>query len=222
MFKADAQEAAPIAQRAMTLLLGTVPTRGLAGSQLRTAVGDFNVRAEYFIQTDSAGPELIACFDAAIANNVTQKQLAFIRSKIIGETPILLGAVLIKNVLIGLCLTYECQIIAGMAFASRQDVNLLRIQMNSAFDGIEEIAADDMDAVTYQSIVGLHAALNLHLIERARPLPRLLQYQFNSVLPTLIIGHKLYDDAGRADELRAENHTIHPAFCQLQGLALSA
>jgi prophage DNA circulation protein len=56
----------------------------------------------------------------------------------------------------------------------------------------------------------------------ARPLPRLLPYQFARVMPTLVLAQRLYADASRADEIRAENHVVHPLFCPLTGFALSA
>jgi prophage DNA circulation protein len=36
------------------------------------------------------------------------------------------------------------------------------------------------------------------------------------------MAYKLYQDASRADEIRAENKTVHPAFAQATGIALSA
>jgi prophage DNA circulation protein len=86
---------------------------------------------------------------------------------------------------------------------------------------MEEIAADDMAQMTYQSLVGLHAALAFFFAERARPLPRMLRYRFFEALPTLVMAYKLYSNAGRADELRRENKNVHPAFMQLTGRALS-
>jgi prophage DNA circulation protein len=224
MYKEDAKEAAPLLVRAMNNLLAVTPS-GLvttAGFQLRTAVGDLTVKAEYLLRTDQAAPAIIKCFEAAVALGITQKQLAFVRGTVVAENPVLLGAILTKDVIIGFCITYEMQIVARMTFHSRQDVDQLRALMNTAFAAIEEVAADKMDSMMYQSFVALHAAFNLHMIETARPLPRLMKYWFASILPTLIVGYKLYDDAGRADELRAENKIVHPAFCLQQGLALSA
>jgi len=38
----------------------------------------------------------------------------------------------------------------------------------------------------------------------------------------LTIAYKLYSDASRADEVRAENKIVHPAFCPLVGYGLSS
>jgi prophage DNA circulation protein len=47
-------------------------------------------------------------------------------------------------------------------------------------------------------------------------------YQFAVPLPSLVIAHRLYQDASRADQIRAENKVVHPAFCPPLGVALSA
>ena len=86
---------------------------------------------------------------------------------------------------------------------------------------MEEIAADDMDQMTYQALVRLHAAVTFFLVETARPLPRMLNFQFGAPMPTLVAAYRLYADAGRADELRAENKVVHPAFMRPFGKALS-
>jgi len=78
-----------------------------------------------------------------------------------------------------------------------------------------------MAQAMYRALVELHGALMFHLIETARPLPRLLAFEFAAPLATLLIGYRLYADAGRADELRAENKVVHPAFAPPSGRALS-
>jgi prophage DNA circulation protein len=62
----------------------------------------------------------------------------------------------------------------------------------------------------------------MHLVETARPLPRMLNYRFYLTMPNVVMAHRLYADASRADELRNENKIVHPAFCPRQGRALSA
>jgi prophage DNA circulation protein len=71
-------------------------------------------------------------------------------------------------------------------------------------------------------VLKLHAAITMHLTETARPLPRMIAFQFNMTMPSVVLAQRLYADASRADELRAENKIVHPAFCPRQGLALSA
>jgi len=56
----------------------------------------------------------------------------------------------------------------------------------------------------------------------ALPLPRMLNYRFNAVLPTLVISQRLYYDGSRADQVRDANRIVHPAFCPIMGQALSS
>ena len=150
MFKPEAHEAAPILQRALYALLGAVPTRGRSGSDLRTACGDLIANAEFLIGHDQAGPPLLECFELAHTAGVTQKQLSYVRSKVLAETPKTIGATIVKNSIVRMCLAEEALIIGGMEFVSREDVDALKLNMNEAFAAAEEIAADDMDAMTYQ------------------------------------------------------------------------
>jgi prophage DNA circulation protein len=209
-------------QRALVVLLEVSPTRGRPGSDLRTACGDLSANAERLIQNDIAGPPLLQCFQLAQVAGISQKQLAVVRHAVTAETPLHLGARLIQNSIIEVCLSIECMIIANMVFTSRDDVDALRLEMDAAFEPIQDLAADDMDEATYRALITLHAALSYHLVETARPLPRMLLFRFAAPMPTLIVGQRLYYDAGRADELRDENHVVHPAFMLPTGRALSA
>ena len=109
-----------------------------------------------------------------------------------------------------------------MTFVSRQDVDAIKQQLQQPFQDAEEIAADDMDQMTFQALIALHGAVTNHLVATARPLPRMLGFQFFEPLPSLVMAYKLYDDASRCDELREENKVVHPAFCPPTGQALSA
>jgi prophage DNA circulation protein len=221
MFKADAQEAALVCRTVLSALLTAAPTRGRPGSDLRTAVGDFLAEADAIIQNDQAGAPLDEIFVLAQQAGVTQAQLASVRVIAANESPVSVGATIIKNALIEFSLATEGRIIADMTFTSREDVEALRLEMNDAFEPMEEIAADDMAQMTYRALIALHAAIAFHLAETARPLPRMLSYSFYQTLPTVLIAYRLYADASRADEIRAENKIVHPAFAPLQGRALS-
>jgi prophage DNA circulation protein len=97
----------------------------------------------------------------------------------------------------------------------------VKASTSEAFAAMQEIAADDMDQAGYMVLIQLHAALAYYLAQTARPLPRMLSYAFTDTLPTLVLAYRLYADAGRADELRAENKIVHPAFSLREGRALS-
>jgi prophage DNA circulation protein len=221
MFKEDVKEAEQVLDRMLVHLLTVSPTRGRSGSALRRAVGDVVAHAQSLLHDDLIGPPLANCFELARQTGLTMQNAAAVRARIEQEQPELLGAVLIKNAGINFCLVTEARIIADTTFVSRQDIDAEKLVMNDAFNAAEDVAADDMDQMTYQALVALHAAVTFYLVETGRPLPRLLNFQFSTALPTLVMAHKLYADAGRADELRAENKVVHPAFAPRIGVALS-
>ncbi|MCP3471428.1 hypothetical protein NLM33_18800 [Bradyrhizobium sp. CCGUVB1N3] len=222
MKRTDANEAAPLVDRMLAHLLSFVPAKGRPGIDARTAIGDTRANAYKLLIGDAMGPPLDNCFDQACQAGVSWQQLEKVRSQIVQEKPVSLGAVLLQNAGIRLCLATEAHIIAGMAFVSRQQVDAIKAALFQPFMDSEEVAADDMDQMTFQSLITLHGAISNHLVQTALPLPRMLNYQFSKPLPSLVMAYKLYSDASRADELRDENKIVHPAFCPMLGEALSA
>jgi len=222
MEKPDVKESVPICHTVLLDMLGLSPTSGRTGADLRTAVGDFLAHAEYLLTYDLTGPPLTEIFELARQAGATFAVLEHVRKTAAGLTANLLGAVLIRDSLIGLALATEAQVLANMVFVSRDDVDAMKRSLNDAFTPMEEVTADKMDQDGYVGIVSLHAAAIAHLTETARPLPRMLNFTFHSPsLPTLIAAYRLYADASRADELRAENHVVHPLFMRPAGRALS-
>jgi prophage DNA circulation protein len=222
MKRVDADEAAPIADRMLANLLGTLPAKGRAGSDARTAIGDTRANAYKLCINDAMGAPLDQCFDLARQAGSTVQQLESVREMIEAEAPVTLGGTLIKTSGIRLCLAAQSRIVAGMTFVSRQDVTAIKQQLYQPFRDAEEIAADSMDQMTFQALITLHGAVTNHLVATARPLPRMVSFRFHEPLPTLVMAYKLYDDASRCDELRQENKLVHPAFAPMTGLALSA
>jgi hypothetical protein len=222
MKRADANEAAPVLDRMLALLLSFIPAKGQAGLDARTAIGDTRANGLKLLIDDALGPPLDNCFDQARLAGITWQQLETVREQIAQESPVSLGAVLVQNAGIRLCLATMGYIIAAMTFVSRQQVDIIKAALLPPFQDAEEIAADDMDQMTFQSLITLHGAITNHLVQTALPLPRMLKYQFFKPLPSLVMAYKLYDDASRCDELRDENKVVHPAFCPLTGEALSA
>jgi hypothetical protein len=222
VFKDDAQEATPILQRALRNILGAVPTNGLSGSDLRTACGLLHADAEQLLYFDQAGPPLSDCFELARKNGATQSQMEWVRQQTELEAPVTVGATMVANSIMWLCLVTEGRIIADMAFASRQDVDALKLVVNGVFADAEEVAADDMDQMSYRGLVELHANIIAFLVQTARPLPAMLAFSFAASMPTLAMSNRLYYDAGRADELREENKVVHPLFMLPTGQALSS
>ena len=221
MFKADTQEAVPICARVLIHMLAVTATRGRTGADMRTAIGDFLAYSPSLIQNDLAGPPLADIFDKSVLAGITLAQLDSVRATAAEEAPQSVGAVLIRNALINFTLATQGKVLLATKFDSYDDAYTMKLNMNAAFAPMEEIAADDMDQMTYQALVRLHAAVTFFLVETARPLPRMLNFQFGAPMPTLVAAYRLYADAGRADELRAENKVVHPAFMRPFGKALS-
>jgi hypothetical protein len=223
MFIEDAKEGAPIVVTVLQHLLTVAPTKGHPGADLRTACGDVMAHAESLLQNDVIGTPLDNCFNLARQAGISFEQMEDIRNKAVEiPAPITIGAMLVKNSLIEFCIAQQSAILGEAAFRSRQDVNRYKDIMNTSFAAMEEIAADDMDQMTYRMLIELHAATIYFLVERARPLPRMLNYRFADIMPSLVMSYKLYDIADRCDELRTENKIVHPAFMPLRGKALSA
>jgi hypothetical protein len=221
MYKQDVDEAVPICQRVLGYALTTIATRGRPGSDVRSAIGAFIVDAPTLLRNDLAGPPLADIFDKLVAAGVTIPQLTAVRNRAELEAPVTVGGELVTNSLIYFTYSSTGTILAGTTFTSRDDVDAMKLLLNDAFAVMEEVAADDMDQMTFQVLIRLHAAIMFYLIETARPLPQMLQFQFGMAMPTLVVAYRLYADASRADELRAENKVVHPAFMRPIGRALS-
>lgn len=222
MQRPDANEAAQILQAVCSQLLLCIPQAGLAGVQARVALGDLSAEALTLIVDNEEGDPLINCFSLVQQAGATWQQIEGVRVYAEALTPVTLGGTLMQNTCIQLCLATYSEIIAGMTFTSRSDVQTVLTAIQQPFSDAIEIAADEMDQATYQALTALQAAVTSHLITTERPLPRVVNYRFGNVLPTLVIAYRLYADASRADEIRNENKIVHPAFCPPLGIALSA
>lgn len=221
MFRQDAIEAVPIVNTTLEALVAWVPTRGREGANLRSTVNNVRANSLQLLSADAIGPPLANCFSLARAAGASLKQIEHVRATAAAKLPTLAGAIMIRDALIQFCLETQARIVGNMEFVSRDDVEETRLMLNAGFNVIEEDIADRMDAMTFRAIIELHAAVSFYLVETARPLARMLNYQFNLPLPMLAIAQKLYHNAGRADELRAENKIVHPAFCPRVGRAMS-
>lgn len=223
MTRDESAEAFAILSRLLVNILGTIPfTEGRQGSDLRRVVGDLQANGEGSIVAGTVGPALLACFDDARLAGADFAHMSRVRELLLQETPVLLPAVLLTQAAVVMALVQESKIIAAMTFVSREDVEALIARMNDEFAQAEEQAADALDQDTYQALVGLHASVTQHLVATARPLPRIVTYNFPRRAPTLVIAQRLYADAGRADEILAENHIVHPGFAPQTGRVLSA
>ncbi|GGC70851.1 hypothetical protein [Chelatococcus reniformis] len=223
MKASDAKEAAALLSPVLDALLTSATDRASAeAADLRRQVGALQASAETVISNATLPAPLLACFDAARGAGATLDTMAAVRAIAVGAVASVNAAETVRQLCIRFCLIAEARVLAGVTLTSREDVDRLRDRFNAAFDPAEEFAADAMDSVNYKALVALHAAVIHDLVTRARPLPRIVNYRLAETFPTLVIANRLYGDAGRADELRAENKIIHPAFPPRAGRALSA
>jgi prophage DNA circulation protein len=221
MQKPDAIEAEGIVQRLLANLLLAIDDKGQLGIQAKVVIGFVAANARTLLYYDQLGQPLDLCFDLVRQTGCSLPQMDEVRILLDVETPTTLGATMIRDRGIQLALAQEGKIISDMTFTSRQDVDNLIYQIQAPFNKAEEVAADDMDAMDYEAIIQLRASIVNFLVSSARPLPSMLSYQFARPLPSLVISQRLYGDASRYDEIRAENKVIHPAFCPTTGQALS-
>jgi hypothetical protein len=217
----EVKEGARIVNLAADLLLATSTDQiGSTASDLRRACGDLKAHADIYIVKNMIGDKLSAAFALARKSGATLDELDRVRSTILAEPVETLIGTLLKNGCVSFSLQQMSLVVVELEFTSREDVERVRKKLHPAFDAAEEVAADEMVLMVFRTMVSLHAAVTFHLTETARPLPQMLNYRFAMPRPTLILSHRLYYTASRADELREENKVVHPAFAPREGRAL--
>jgi prophage DNA circulation protein len=221
MLKDEAREIKPIVDTTINALLSWLPGQGRSGADARRACGDVKARGLEYLRNDTLGPPLAEAFRLSRQAGLTLSEMNNVRSVAAAQGAVLIGAVVVRDACIELALTEMARIIVDMVFVSKLDVDKVRILINAAFDPVEEEVADQMDSISFRALIGLHASIVAHLTETARPLPQMLVFRFARHWPTLVLSQKLYAFAGRADELRAENQIVHPAFARTYGRGLS-
>jgi prophage DNA circulation protein len=222
MKKWEIDEAAAIIVVAIDMLLATSnDQQGRAGSDLRRACGDMKANVKTYIAENEIAAKVANCFEQARLTGATVDDFNRIRIAVDDGAAISLIAVLLQQACICYSLQQMALVIEAMTFTSRDDVDAMRDLVNVAFNEAEEYAADGMALTVYRALITLHAALVFYLYQTARPLPRMLGFEFAAIRPTLVQSYRLYDTASRADELRAENKIIHPAFAPRSGRALA-
>jgi hypothetical protein len=223
MTLSDLQEALGIVTALGNALGATLsgPNVGRPGSLLRQAVGNLEANAEASLRAGAIGAQISACFDLAWQAGASFAAFGQVAAAMLAQAPLGLTGVAVANAGIRFALCKQALIVSSTVFVSRDDVQAMVANVNAAFDPAEEYAADDHDPGTYQAFVALHAAVIRDLQLRAIPLPRLIAFALPRSVPSLTLAQRIYADAGRADELGAENRVIHPAFMPASGQALS-
>lgn len=110
---------------------------------------------------------------------------------------------------------------AAMRFGSYDAARELRDRLTGELDVAAVEAADNDEPDVFRTVTVLRAHVTNDLIARGGSLARLRAYEVMSPLPALVLAHRLYGDAGRADELIGQNNVIHPGFMPIHGKALT-
>jgi len=224
MRKHEIDDCVSVINSVIGFLLSSAPSwaaGGDAGAALRHDCGLLKAYAVNQVKDKSFAKSLYSCFEDVRLCGIDLPTMRNVLSKIEALTPVTLPGQLTVQTAAIYALSEISQIIAAMVFTARDTVETVLAQMNDDFDGSEESAADNNDQQVYQALIALHAAVTNHLVRTAQPLPWMVSYFYRKTLPSLTLSQRIYGDGTHADELRAENHVIHPAFMPMRGVALS-
>ncbi len=193
------------------------------GATLRQLCGALSEDAVGQVQGGTFGTPLRACFAAATAAGATFVGMDRVREAAQAVTVPDLPVQRVAQTAARFALVEMARIVAATTFTSRQDVEATLARVNAAFAPAQDFAAAQFNPVVWRALVASHADVVRDLNARARPLPRIVSYSFGTRMPLLTLANRLFGDAGRADELLAENRdTVHPLFMPPTGRTLSA
>lgn len=218
----DLDEAIGVLNRLLARLLGTLSGDvGRQGAALRYAIGDLRASGAALLQAGTLGLPLLNVFQLAYYAGSSLADMEVVRLAMAAESPIGIPGSAVANAGIRFALGREARILASTTFTSSQDVFAALAQINASFDAATEHAADTRDPAAYQALITLHAAVVRDLTTRGASLPALVTYRVGRVMTSHTLANRLYGDASRCDELRAEGKILHPAFVPPVGTALS-
>lgn len=204
------------------LLASGVDATSQDGATLRQLCGALSADSVGQVQAGTFGTPLRACFAAATAAGATFAGMDRVRQEAQAVTVLDLPVQRVAQTAARFALVEMARIIAATTFTSRQDVDAALARVNAAFAPAEDFAAGQLNNTVWRALVALHGAVVRDLNARARPLPRIVSYSFGARMPLLTLATRLFGDAGRADEVLAENRdTVHPLFMPATGRALS-
>lgn len=221
MTSTETEEITDIVNRLLDGLSVTISSQvGSSGVALRSKIGD--MRSNYFdyLRDDTFAAKLLEIYTVSRQASAKLSGFVQLREQLFTELPIGDVAKLIVQMAIGFCLSAESRLITTIEFTSRDDVEDMIATMKIAFDTARDLAADALDSLSYQNLVFLAGSLTNHLATKARPLPRMITFRLASAMPALALSNRVYYVGDRAEEIVAENHIIHPAFCprEIRGL----
>jgi prophage DNA circulation protein len=217
----EANEVLGIVRRIGPVVLSAaVSLSGTVGTSLRRAVG-MMVADQNMINMPTFAYAFSVCVDLARFCQATLVTMDRVRKAALTEAPFSLPAVLTVQAIVRITLAANARIIATTTYKSRDQVEAVAVAINEAFSATEERASDDLDSATYMALIRLHGNVVQHLATRARELPRLISYDYATVMPVLRMAQRAYGDPTRFAELIAENGIVHPAFMPASGKMLA-
>jgi prophage DNA circulation protein len=214
-------EIAGIVERSLNELQKFGSGVGRPGADLRLAIGDLRAHIGAYLRDGSFGRRLLICYRAATEAGVTVQWMDNVLKQLTSETPTYLPSVLVVQNSCLFALAQDARILNKTEFKSREDVQVMLVRMKNWFDVTKELAAEQRDNPSYAALINLGGTITRYLADVARPLPRMLDYDFTP-LPALALSQLIYFEGSRAEEIAAENRVVHPAFCPNHIRALSA
>ena len=142
--KSEHAEALAILGRLMQELICFPIAAGGEGADLRGAIGTFMANFSEMITDQVLGTELLACFELARTAGATLHTMDEVRDLMFAEAPLYPLGVAVVNAAIIFSFVEQSQIIAGMTFTSRIEVDALMDRMTTV---IEDIKLDKADSV---------------------------------------------------------------------------
>ncbi|UXF57498.1 DNA circularization N-terminal domain-containing protein [Chromohalobacter phage YPCBV-1] len=110
------------------------------------------------------------------------------------------------------------RLVAETDWVSRQDAEAAGADALALIDH-EMATSEPINDQVYADLVALRAAVSEDLRTRAVALPGMTTYTPQRTLPALVVAHRLYGDATRADEITVRNNVAHPGALR-GGMAL--
>jgi prophage DNA circulation protein len=102
-----------------------------------------------------------------------------------------------------------------MTPASQREAERLQAELSAQIDLEATRAADANDVDAYRALTDMRAEVVRDLSTRGALLSPVQERSFGRPLPALVVSQRLYQDAGRSDELTARAGALHPGFLPL-------
>lgn len=119
-------------------------------------------------------------------------------------------------------LTRQTAVVEGCRSSSRAEYKTgaeaiatatkLQNKLDELMEAVDPVGGAPISDKVYQALAALRSAVGKDLRSRGAQLPELTTYTPPATLPALVVAHRIYGDATRADEVTARNRISHPGF----------